>query len=158
MQEHLILIIFPAGGHTLWLDPKSMQKDQGCFCSSHLIFTKPNFGRVISSFIRSFPISLRFCFDYLFDQKMPDYIANVNFRVLVNNWSFVKMKGNAYTMVNTVYRKGWRFYGVLISYLVVMLNLVQHLFDCLHAQKMHLNWSEGLEILIWNKLNVFEKL
>jgi len=37
---------FPAGGQTLWLDPKSMQKDQDCFDSSHHIFTKPNFGRV----------------------------------------------------------------------------------------------------------------
>ena len=50
---------------------KRDKKNQGCFLSSPIIFTKPNFEEVISLYTRNFSFSLRFCFDSGIDKNRP---------------------------------------------------------------------------------------
>ena len=58
---------------------RAKQKIQGCFLSSPIIFTKPNFEGVISfpSAREKFSFSLRFCFDSGIDKKRPVHCCNV---------------------------------------------------------------------------------
>ena len=67
-----------AAGLHLCIEAKTKQKIQGCFCSSNFIFTKPDFGRLISSYLRSFPLSIRLRFDSVLDQKRPVYLCTAN--------------------------------------------------------------------------------